>query len=202
MTDTATVLECRIYVVWVWDPWDDYQTKRCGYIGETLRSALDRLAEHAEQPWSDTVVSVEVLPGVWPDKESVWAEERRLVELMLPLYNDEYNRDNPYRIDRATQLQQRAERDRARAVDGPQRVTVRRPGRWTRRLRKLAPAWLLAVWARRWALLWLASAVVVERHATPTAGVVGGAMTGAIGATLILAAMQSTHSPELRKGND
>jgi hypothetical protein len=152
----------------VWNPHDGYRSKWLGYLGETERLPIERIAEHlrAAYPWGDTVVSIEVDDRLWPDKASVVRAERAAVEAEQPLYNDEYNRRNPLWIPYEVQVLQRHARDRAegrplwrpnqsRRPRAP-RVPAVRPA-WWRRSRwtgwhVAVPAWLLLS-ALGWGLL-------------------------------------------------
>lgn len=114
MTYGAQTGQCSLYRITVWNPHDRLRSKWRGYIGETERLPIERLAEHlrARYPWGDTICAIEIDDRVWPDKQAVTAAERAAVEAERPLYNDEFNRANPWRIGYEVQVRQRHERDR------------------------------------------------------------------------------------------
>lgn len=131
-------LECRLYWVYVLDPRDGFQSVTLGYIGETSRADLSdpygprhpliRFQEHAGilkppgQPWSDTIPELDpvlamrrglfvVGDEVYPDKAAAYVAEQAAIRWHRPLYNDEYNRNNPDRITIYEARGQRAARD-------------------------------------------------------------------------------------------
>lgn len=107
-------LDVHLYEFTVTDPRERYATTWCGYIGESERIPHERMGEHlAKVPWGDTVVSWRIIETGHPGKSSAWSAEKAAIEAKLPLYNTEYNRANPYRIDYDMQVRQRHERDRA-----------------------------------------------------------------------------------------
>lgn len=115
MTTSAQAGQCSLYRIIAWNPHDRLRSKWLGYLGETGRMPVERLLEHlrADYPWGDTIVAIEVDDRVWPDKAAVLAAEEAAVRAERPLYNDEYNRDNPLRISYEEQVRQRHARDRA-----------------------------------------------------------------------------------------
>lgn len=117
MPQEADLRECRLYRFYGWDPGTNYTTKTLIYIGETWREPFDRLMEHvARQPWADTIAGWEVDDRIYYGKEAVTAAERAAVEAEQPLYNDEFNRGNPARIELEEAKAQRWARDDAKGV--------------------------------------------------------------------------------------
>lgn len=112
LPSAVDVRDCRLYRFWVRDP--DTGERVFGYLGETVRQPLARLVEHLNsQPWADTIIGWEVDDRVFAGKDAVLAAERAAVEAELPLYNDEWNRGNPHRIDLEQARLQRWARDDA-----------------------------------------------------------------------------------------
>lgn len=181
MTAPPQAGPCSLYRITVWNPHDGYRTKRLGYLGETGRLPIERLAEHlrAQYPWGDTVCAIEVDDRVWPDKAAVLLAEEAAVRSERPLYNVEFNGRNPLRIPYGVQVRQRHARDRAAgrplwqpASPRPRRRSVQpsRPAAvgWWHRSRwtgwhVLPPAWVglsLLVWGwldGPWAAFWTAA---------------------------------------------
>lgn len=107
------VRECSLYRFWVRHPLTGQVV--LGYIGETGRQPFERLLEHlATQPWFDTVVRWEVDERVFYGKAAVEAAEAAAIRAELPLYNYEYNLDNPQRIEIWRAKEQRWARDAQR----------------------------------------------------------------------------------------
>lgn len=196
MTAPPQVRPCSLYRITAWNPHDGYRTKWLGYLGETERLPIERLAEHlrAEYPWGDTITAIEVDDRVWPDKASVLAAERAAVEVERPLYNDEYNRRNPLWIDYEVQVAQRHERDRAegRPLWQPGQSRSRRPR--SPRVQVLRPAWWRrSVWTG-WHVLppaWVSLSVLVWGYLRPVWDVVavGVGRPGVAGWSLLPAAV-------------
>lgn len=167
MTAPPQARPCSLYRIIVWDPWDllaGRRFRRLGYLGETARLPIERLAEHLRNayPWGDTIVAIEIDERAWADKGAVLRAEREAVGAERPLYNVEWNGGNPDRIGFEEQVRQRWARDdaagrprwrpgrgqgrRPRPVAPvPARRRVRVSGWWV-----LPPVWLLLstlVWA-------------------------------------------------------
>lgn len=115
---SADQRDCALYRIYVLDPRTNYTTVCLGYIGETAREPFVRFLEHLyEQPFGDTIVGFpQVDPRVFAGKDEVLEAERLAVEAERPLYNYEWNLDNPDRIEIWRTRQQRAERDAKRAA--------------------------------------------------------------------------------------
>lgn len=159
MTSAPAQRGCSMYRITVWNPHDDYRSKWLGYLGETERLPIERLAEHlkARYPWGDTVAAIEVDDQVWPGKLAVLAAEESAVRAERPLYNREYNGGNPWAIPHEVQVAQRHARDSAagRPLWQPGQRQMRRsraarpaPPAWWHRSRwtgwhVLTPAWLV-----------------------------------------------------------
>ncbi|HLL69040.1 MAG TPA: hypothetical protein VK453_25495 [Micromonosporaceae bacterium] len=187
----AGARDCHLYRFYVRDPRTNYQTKTLGYIGETVRAPFARLMEHIKaQPWADTIVGWEVDDAVYAGKDAVLEAERAAVEAERPLYNYEWNLDNPERVEIWKAKEQRAardaaagkqtwqpgERDRAYRAPAPRSAPARRPPREPRRevLRPptLPPRWRrrrneAAAWTAAWLVLagtlwWLAGVLLPE----------------------------------------
>ncbi|HLL65732.1 MAG TPA: hypothetical protein VK453_08280 [Micromonosporaceae bacterium] len=195
---------CHVYRFLVRDPRSDYRTRALGYIGETARMPFDRLLEHVrEQPWADTIVSWEVDDAVYSGKDAVLAAERAAVEAERPLYNHEWNLDNPDRIEIWKAREQRAARDavggrapvrsgRATGVGRAYRAPVRQrfqrprdgrrnfhlPRRWERRVNRAA------LWVTGWLCLTVAIWWLLHRHLA-TLTVRSSGIVAAVAATLV-----------------
>jgi hypothetical protein len=113
--------DCALYYIWVLDPRTNFTTVCLGYVGETAREPFVRFLEHLyDQPFGDTIVGKpEVDPRRFAGKDEVWAAEKEAVERLRPLYNYEYNLDNPDRIPIPEARRQREARDRAKGVEPP-----------------------------------------------------------------------------------
>lgn len=181
---SADQRDCALYRIYVLDPRTNYRTVCLGYIGETAREPFVRFLEHLyERPFGDTIVGFpQVDPRVFAGKDEVLEAERLAVEAERPLYNYEWNLENPERIEIWRAREQRAERDaeRARQRGEPQpqprrtpkpapAPTVRpRPVRQIRAPRRPDPAPVVVLDSRPWiftrpvllAYGWLALAVV------------------------------------------
>ncbi len=107
--------DCRLYRIYGLDPRTGYKTTTLIYIGETGREPFVRFVEHLyEQPFGDTIVGLpQVDPRVFGSKAQVWAAERAAIEAERPLYNYEWNLNNPRRIPIPVAREQRWARDRA-----------------------------------------------------------------------------------------
>lgn len=127
--DPYLPLPCRLYLIMVLDPRTNFTTWTVGYIGETSRRDVRiRFAEHVrDKPWSDTLperdpdraLAAGVLvigAAVYACKADAWVAEEAAIIRHRPLYNDEYNRDNPDRIPIYTARAARIERDRVAGV--------------------------------------------------------------------------------------
>lgn len=154
-----------------------------GYIGKSVQTVGERQEQHrADQPFADLIVggSWTIEEGWWTDAELSAREEwwirngavlTRGQKPQRPVYNYEFNTDNPHRIEVWRAVEHRQAREprwvkpakgsfvpRQRTYGPPQnvaRVVRRRPQfRWTRR-RKWA-AQLAAVWLVLFAAFWWA----------------------------------------------
>ncbi|HEU5110595.1 MAG TPA: hypothetical protein VFT95_18805 [Micromonosporaceae bacterium] len=107
---------CSLYRIYVLDPRTNYKTITLGYVGETARMPFTRFIEHLyEQPWGDTIVGhPEVDPRRFAGKDAVLAAEKAAVEAERPLYNYEFNLNNPDRIPIPEAIRQRRQREAAR----------------------------------------------------------------------------------------
>jgi hypothetical protein len=185
---SAEQRDCALYYVDCLDPATNYTTVlRDAYIGETARDPFTRFMEHLyEQPFGDTIVGKpRVDPRVFGSKDEVWAAEREAVERLRPVYNYEYNLNNPDRIPIPEARRQREERDRAKGIEPPTWDKAPRPERQapqarpSRRVPRLSVKWSrrrnraavrLAVWAAFAVGIWLGvahlhSAVPFRTHA-------------------------------------
>lgn len=91
--------DCRLY----WFKGRDPHERGIGdvmlYIGETAREPFERMMEHVyTKGWKKDITSWGVYPEVYPNKAAVLRAEKAKVEAELPIYNDEWNRGNPWRI--------------------------------------------------------------------------------------------------------
>lgn len=177
--------DCALYYIYVLDPRTNYTTITLGYVGETGRRPFTRFLEHLyDQPFGDTIVGMpEVDPRVFPDKVAVLAAERATVERLRPLYNYEWNLDNPHRIPVYEARCQRAERDAARGRPSNERWTGERRSR----RRPSAPTGSAPASRRlsvRVALLWLVLSAVLWVGVRLAAGSVGLPLPAEVGATV------------------
>jgi len=204
---------CRLYRIYVLDPRTGYTTVCLGYIGETGRLTFARFLEHSYgsddtpgKEWADTIVGPPVEdPRVFASKAEVLAAEEAAVRAELPLYNGEYNGDNPHRIPPWDQQAQRAARDAdprwrpapagsPHVVPGPAR-TSRRPrtvGKPASRRSPQRPARPQPQRAARragwWVLAWLLVAVALSVWAATAHDMAPGdwAIVGVGGASLAI----------------
>lgn len=85
------------------------------YIGQTVRGATVREAEHIETKcWADLIAGpIEIIEqGLW-DKATRDRKEIAAIHVLAPRFNYEHNLDNPARIPLPRQTQLRHARDRA-----------------------------------------------------------------------------------------
>lgn len=170
---SAEQRDCALYYVDCLDPATNYTTVlRDAYIGETARDPFTRFMEHLyEQPFGDTIVGKpRVDPRVFRSKDEVWAAEREAVERLRPIYNYEYNLNNPARIPIPEARRQREDRDRLKGIESPtwdkspraerqtqrpvrERRTPRLSAKWRRRRSRAVVR--LAVWAAFAVGIWL-----------------------------------------------
>ena len=158
--------ECALYRFWVRHPVTGDRV--LGYIGETARMPFQRLMEHIySQPWADTIVCWEVDPATYVGKAAVLAAEEAAIRAEMPLYNYEFNLENPNRVEvwRAVKQRQarepgwvpppkggRVPRQRRTSVPPRRRVSRSRLARWRDRRRW----WAFGLAVLQLALLWLA----------------------------------------------
>jgi hypothetical protein len=173
---SAVQRECALYRIYVLDPRTNYKTICLGYIGETAREPFVRFLEHLyDQPFGDTIVGApEVDPQRFTGKAEVLEAERLAVEAERPLYNHEWNLDNPDRIPIPVACRQRAERDRARGGSGSAAAGRRRRAKPVPRsapapipIRANEPHWMLsrpAVYVYCWLALAAAVGWVLSTH--------------------------------------
>ncbi|MFI5938120.1 hypothetical protein [Actinoplanes sp. NPDC051494] len=135
--------ECRLYRFYVADPATGERV--LGYIGETWQLPFERLMQHVrDQPWADTMLGWELDPVIYWGKDAVLAAEQAAVEAERPLYNYEWNRGNPLRIEIWRAKEQRWARDDA----------VGRP-RWVPPVKKPRGAGMQPAPARQELIDWL-----------------------------------------------
>lgn len=105
--------DCHLYRFWVRHPVTGRRV--LGYVGETVRLPFERLVEHVySQPWADTILAWEVDEVTYPGKDAVLAAEQFAVETELPIYNYEWNLNNPHRVEIWRAKEQRWTRDDAK----------------------------------------------------------------------------------------
>lgn len=218
MTAAVDARPCRLYRVYVWDPRTNYSTKTLGYIGETVRLPIARLLEHiACQPWADTFAGYDVDEKIYYGKTAVQTAEEAAVKAEKPLYNYEFNLDNPHRITIPQARKQAEERRRAGVAGGrpdPHRPTVTAPSVSRRTANRSAPQRRLRAARRepdydlppfvfRWlgyAAMWLVLAGAVWWAVAPKTSSAGGAETGAITATVAFMIVLLGRKKRRRKG--
>ncbi|MCG5464255.1 hypothetical protein MED01_002420 [Micromonospora sp. MED01] len=154
-----------------------------GYIGKSVQTVYQRQEQHRDdQPFSDLIVggSWVIEEGFWTDaelsaREEWWIRNGAVLvrggKPQRPVYNYEFNLDNPNRVEVWRAVEQRQAREpgwvkpangsfvpRQRTYGPPQnvaRVVRRRPRiRWTRR--RIRAAMLAAVWLVMFAGFWWA----------------------------------------------
>lgn len=211
----AAQRDCALYRIYVLDPHTNYTTVTLGYIGETAREPFVRLMEHLfgargepGKSWADTIVGWEVDLRVFGSKAEVLAAEEAAVRAEQPLYNVEYNGDNPRRVPPWEQVEQRRARDAAAADGGSGRRAASRPvanGRRSRRaprasrpvarpVRQAATAATVRRWSAKkvgLAVVWLVLSAALCWTVVDRVGVRDGAGLGAAGATAVFVAAWS-----------
>ena len=184
---------CSLYRIMVLDPRTNYTTITLGYIGETGRMPFTRFIEHLyEQPFGDTIVGhPQVDLRVFAGKDAVVAAEEAAVKAERPLYNYEFNLDNPDRITIPQAIEQRRRREAAKGNPNwqPNQKGDRQPvtGAATAPAVAQSPSHLARWWARRrwpvigWGALWvtLAALICALIARGPAAGVGDGSWVGA-----------------------
>lgn len=176
-----------------------------GYVGKSVQTVKQREAQHrAEQPFGDLICG-----GSWVIEEGLWTEaeldarERYWIRhgvvlvpgqsAQRPVYNYDWNLDNPLRVEKWRAVEQRRLREpgwepkpgfvvrvqqQPRRVSGPAVVSLWRRVRWTRR--RVRAALLVAVWLALFAGFWWAGWDVWPGWDGPR--------NSAIGASVVLAA--------------
>lgn len=91
-----------------------------GYIGKTTQRVATRIAQHrACQPWSDLIVSYDVL---WESRRvtafGLWWREIYYILTRFPVYNYQWNRWNPRRVPKYRALIERGKRNGLRRYNG------------------------------------------------------------------------------------
>jgi hypothetical protein len=200
--------DCALYEIYVLDPRTNYTTITRGYIGETAREPFVRFLEHLyEKDFADTIVGPPRVVAAFNSKAEVLAAEEAAVRTKRPLYNIEYNMDNPQRIPPWTAREQRAARDAARATEGAapapapvaspraRRPRSRPPARPSRTARPAPPRVRPLRWRHRrvWlALLWLAVAAALCWTVIDRVGARDAVGLGAAGAAALFVAAVGT----------
>jgi hypothetical protein len=113
-----------IYVIDSWNPWTDYTTEICGYVGKTRQRPEERIRQHLEgstrygtpaQPWEDTVIRWRVVhESRYMTNLGLHLRELANIRLRRPIYNYMMNMGNSRRIPKWVAIEQREERDRMR----------------------------------------------------------------------------------------
>lgn len=93
---------------------------RTGYIGKTTQHVPRRIQQHrATQPWSDLIVSWDVL---WESRRvtafGLWWREIYYILTRFPVYNYQWNRWNPRRVPKYRALIERGKRNGLRRYNG------------------------------------------------------------------------------------
>jgi hypothetical protein len=154
-----------------------------GYVGQTRQRLRAREGQHRDdQPWSDTIVgeAFVIAQGMWNKAELDWYEQV-CIQRMLPLYNIDHNRANPYRIKPWDAIAQRQARE-------PGWTPNRRPATpYPRFAPYIGWGWkqwrrvvLVAIWLTLACLLWWAGADVWRGWDGP--------LYGGIGSTVVVVA--------------
>ncbi|MEV5211302.1 hypothetical protein AB0K35_27900 [Micromonospora sp. NPDC053740] len=193
-----------------------------GYIGKSVQTVYQRQEQHRDdKPFSDLIVggSWVIEEGFWTDAELSAREQwwiRNGAVLLLggkpqrPVYNYEFNLDNPNRVEVRRAVEQRQAREpgwvkpvkgsfvpRQRTYGPPQnvaRVVRRRPRyRWTRR--RVRAAVLAVVWLVMFAGFWWAGWDVWPGWYGPRNSAVGASVVMASAA----AAWQWASKPKRRR---
>jgi hypothetical protein len=141
------------------------EIRRADYVGQTRQLLRSRAGQHRDdQPWSDLIVGdfYPVAQGTWTNAQ-LDAAEADMIDQLRPRMNYLLNEDNPERVPKWTQREQRWERDDAAGrprwihpddrVDVPVPVVDRRgvvAPRW-----RLRWAWVAATWSASTAAIWL-----------------------------------------------
>ncbi|GGM27402.1 hypothetical protein GCM10011608_10190 [Micromonospora sonchi] len=146
-----------------------------GYIGKSVQTVWERQEQHrADQPFSDTICggSWVIEEGYWTADELAGREEwwiRNGVALVpgqkpqRPVYNYDFNLDNPDRIEVWRAKEHRQAREPGWQPQNPRVPRQRGPrpgGRPARRTRRRAPVWLSRWWRRHrarvigWTAVW------------------------------------------------
>jgi hypothetical protein len=102
-SDPFALRDCNLYLIIGRDPWAGVAGRFPGliviYVGETWRTPAQRLGEHLRDQWfAKDIVSIVALPVPARNKAEAWEIERRLVALLEPPYNREYNGSNQWLI--------------------------------------------------------------------------------------------------------
>jgi hypothetical protein len=224
-TDPYAPQDCIIYFIMGRDPWYGLPGRDKPtivlYIGETARDSIERILEHfRDKWWARDIRGYHILtdeatgePKVFGCKADVWVEERRLVNLLEPPHNWEYNVSNQWLIKDGRGVYQelppqpawwprpghapappRRRADVDAGLPAPKRKRERGPAAeaWLRKVRTLV--WCAVGWAvvavAGW--IWVAVEGWVE---TPQ----DGAGTGALLATLLAIAIVKIRAKIRRK---
>lgn len=201
--NTSDRRDCALYRFWVRHPATGRRV--LGYIGETARMPFQRLMEHVyDKPWADTIIGWEVDGTTYAGKAAVVAAEEAAIRAEKPLYNHEFNLDNPNRVEKWRAVKQRQAREPGWQPPAPVRVPRQRSRRSST---GDGPAPGRVVWPRArivaavWAGVWLLTACVVGWKAAsgPVATWVDGLAYGAGFASVMTGLLLPNPRPRRRR---